>query len=142
MGVRLHRSSPTRRRPRPAGLNALPPLRSTLRNKLIAFARDSTRDRFAIRFAGETVRLALGSEHVKTVRAVDLSDPKNWQLRSRSSKVSPAPPRRPAPSGLAGLTQVAIQPDGIDSCIQCFVVDLYLDEQHPIVAIRLDRFAP
>lgn len=80
--------------------------------------------------------------HRSRARAVDLSDPKNWQLRSRSSKVSPAPPRRPAPSGLAGLTQVAIQPDGIDSCIQCFVVDLYLDEQHPIVAIRLDRFAP
>lgn len=52
------------------------------------------------------------------------------------------PPLASAPSGLAGLTQVAIQPDGIDSCIQCFVVDLYLDEQHPIVAIRLDRFAP
>lgn len=136
-------------------------------NRLIAFAWNPTRAHFdRIPFAGETVQLALGKEVVVTVPVDELAKPANWwvDVEHFAGRVGPfsaldalswqilsptvgehkqcsAPPT-PAPPGLGDRTQVGIQPDGVDSCINWFAVDLYLDHTSRILAVRLDRFEP
>lgn len=136
-------------------------------NRLIAFAWNPTREHFdQIPFAGDTVQLALGTEVVKTVPIDELAKPANWWLDVEYFEAFVGPfsaldvlswqtltptvgehkkcvsPPTPAPAGLAHRTQVAIQPDGIDTCIRWFAVDLYLDDRNQILAVRLDRFQP
>lgn len=136
-------------------------------NELVAFARDPGQERFdAIPFAGDEVILGLGGEVIKTVPTADLVDPAQWRLHVEefegwagpfsaletlsepqvetsvgAHKQCVSPPTQ-APDGLSGLTQVAIQPSGTDSCIDWFAVDVYTDDRGRIVGLRLDLFAP
>lgn len=49
---------------------------------------------------------------------------------------------RPAPAGLEDATRVALRPTRASSCIEWFVVNLYLDGQERVVAVQLDLFGP
>ncbi len=53
-----------------------------------------------------------------------------------------AGPPRPAPAELADFTRLGITPGGIDSCLQWFAVDLYLDDRGLVHGIVLDLFGP
>lgn len=137
-------------------------------NKLVAFAGNPTREHFdAIPFASDDVQLALGKEVIATVPTEDLADPVKWRLdvEEFAGRVGPfsaltaldstrdpnvtggvhdrcAWPATPVPDGLEKPQQVAIQPGGIDSCLDWFAVDLYLDFDDRIVAVRLDYTEP
>lgn len=138
-------------------------------NRLVAFARNPTPENFAeMPFAAPNanVRLALGAEVIKQMPSEMLADPVNWRMDvdefagfsgpfsvlkslqwrtldvKRGEHKRCANPPTPPPVDFAGVTQVAIQPDGIDSCIDWFAVDLYLGEDNSIIAVRLDLFGP
>lgn len=55
-----------------------------------------------------------------------------------------AGPPIPAPSGLAEMRRVSLQPadDSITSCLAWFTVDLFLDSNRDIVAVSLDVWEP
>lgn len=53
-----------------------------------------------------------------------------------------ASPPVPAPPGLGTRRRVSLQPAGVESCLQWFSVDLYLDDQGQIVAVTLDLWEP
>lgn len=46
------------------------------------------------------------------------------------------------PESLQGLRQLSIQPTGIDSCLQWFAVDLFVDDAGVVVAVMLDLWGP
>lgn len=115
------------------------------------------------------VELILGRSGLsRTVARDDLADPTNWEfdppdgyegfsgpfsllttLEGRDRlKITVgghphcAGPARAAPAHLADLTRVGVEPTDIDSCIQWFGLDLYLDDDGLVVAILLDLFGP
>lgn len=49
---------------------------------------------------------------------------------------------RELPDSLIGLRQLSIQPTGIDSCIQWFAVDVFVNDAGEIEAMMLDLFGP
>lgn len=53
-----------------------------------------------------------------------------------------ANPGHPAPGHLADLTRISIEPTQVESCIDWFTVELYLDPDGIVQAILLDLFGP
>lgn len=113
------------------------------------------------------VDMVLGDRLAKTVSAQDLDDPDSWVLpaqeyagyvgpfsiletlaRAKLVRVTPgaqphcASPPRPSPVSYADLQRVALEPTETDSCLQWFVVNLYLDDQDLLRAVQLDLWAP
>lgn len=118
----------------------------------------------ALPFAGE-VSLGLASDIITIVERADIADAANWQLDVDeyaglggpfSALDHPAPsveltvgphdhcanaPIAP-PVGFEDLRQIALQPTDIDSCIDWWSVDFYLDEEGRIRAVILLLFGP
>lgn len=113
------------------------------------------------------VDLLVGDRVVRTAAPEDLADPDTWVLpveahagyagpldilehlgRSEQLAVSVGPqphcagPPRPSPEPYADLLRVALEPVGYDSCIEWFVVNLYIDGDERLRAVQLDLFGP
>lgn len=115
------------------------------------------------------VELRLGnSGHVREVAVDALHDPATWEFEvpeGYAGFVGPfsvlrslegvdeltvsvgehdfcANPPQPTPDHLTGFTLVGITPAAIDSCIDWFAVDLWLDEDGLVRAIRLELYGP
>jgi hypothetical protein len=140
--------------------------RATL-NAFVRFARAPSEVTWrAVPFA-ETVRLGLGETLRARRSARELAQPAAWQLQARlfNAYVGPFSPLEPlagrdrlaftagrharcasppgdAPAQLASLRRLAIQPARIDSCLQWFAVDLYVDGDGRIVGVTLDIWEP
>jgi hypothetical protein len=118
----------------------------------------------ALPFAGE-VSLGLASDIITIVARSEIADASRWQLdvdeyagfggpfsaldhpaSSVELTVGPHdhcanPPIAP-PSGFEDLRQISLQPTDIDSCIDWWSVDFYLDEEGQIRAVTLLLFGP
>jgi len=46
------------------------------------------------------------------------------------------------PGELQGLRQLSIQPTGIDSCLQWYAIDIFVNDEGQAVAVMLDLFGP
>lgn len=137
---------------------------------LRAFAADPRPESFArLDFGPEFVPLLLGSMVHAQVAVEDLAVTSGWMLRPESfaGRVPPfsaldsladpgevlvaAGPRRHCaapplahPAGFEDLTQIVIEPaEGrIDSCLDWYAVQVYLDDQNRIAGVGLDLWDP
>ncbi len=117
--------------------------------------------------ASDEVELWLGPTTLDhTATPADLVDPDGWVLSSDdyagytgpfsgldaladvddiTVSTGPQPncaaPARPAPAGLEGLERIAIEPAESDSCLDWFVVNLWVDDGH-VRAVQLDLYEP
>jgi len=120
-------------------------------------------------FAPE-VRLGAASRLLSTVDADDVDDPRAWVLRLEyfrgysgpfsalelvqdhgdglTTSVGPHPhcagPPVPAPHALDDLRRVSLQPSSrsVDSCLDWFTVDLFVDDAGTVRAVTLDLWEP
>lgn len=138
---------------------------------LMTFAMDPTAANHAVLSLSDEVVLTAGPEIANTVTAGDLTDPAAWVLATGEFRggtgpvsvlsalrqlsewpggfditIGPHPhcasaPQPPA-AGLEDLTQISIQPAATESCLQWWVVDLFVDESNQIVGITYDIWEP
>ncbi len=119
--------------------------------------------------ASDGLQLWLGPQLVRTAPLDDLHEPDGWvmdveqyagwsgpfsvletlagapQLEGAlGARPHCASPARPSPDELADLTRVAISPalDSNSSCLEWFVVNLYLDDESRLHAVQLDLWEP
>jgi heat shock protein HslJ len=115
----------------------------------------------------DTVVLGLSDQIIATRTADELADPAAWQLDAEAfrGRVGPfsalellgtagqgrtlvgrhdhcAAPPAPIPGELQDARQLSFQPTGIDSCIEWWTVDLFLDADGQVIAITLDLWEP
>jgi hypothetical protein len=133
--------------------------------RLLAFALQPSDESFAAIPFADDVTFAFGTTVLGSRTAGELRQPENWTVEfppsaftgqfsvldalSDASEVSvtngphghcagePFPP----PPGAEGLTQTAITPTQVDSCLQWFAVDLYLRDGK-IAFVRYDLYEP
>ncbi len=117
--------------------------------------------------APQGVDLYLGQQRVRTSTADQLREPDGWVLpvelyagyagpfsalervgtaERLTLAAGPQPhcagPPRPSPPELADLDRYALTPAGTDSCLQWFVVNLYVDDEGRLHAVQLDLWEP
>jgi hypothetical protein len=117
--------------------------------------------------AADGIDLLLGDRVVRTATPDELRDPRTWVLpveehagfagpfdvlgtlaRAERLTVSVgarphcAGPPHPSPDAYADLLRVALEPAEHSSCIEWFVVNLYLDGDDRLQAVQLDLFGP
>lgn len=115
-------------------------------------------------FASE-VGLGLADRILRTVTVEELTSAAAWALeddgfRARTGPFSAleliaddavvtvgthahcASPPVPAPEGFAGHRRISVQPVGIDSCLQWYTIDLFVNVEGTIDAVTLDLFEP
>ena len=121
----------------------------------------------ALRWHPDGVALTLGGTAVMVTRTPqEIVDPANWTIEADGFRAYTGPfsaldaltgaeqvmvnngthahcaaPPMPLPD-VSFDRQVVIQADGIDSCLQWFVVDVLLDGDDRIVAVNLDLWEP
>lgn len=113
------------------------------------------------------IDLLIGDELVRSATPADLRDADAWVLPveeyagfagpfdvleplgrpgplavSLGAQPHCAGPSRPTPPAYSGFVRVALEPAEYDSCIQWFVVNLYLDDADRLRAVQLDLFGP
>ena len=136
----------------------------------VEFARTPSTDSFAALPMASVVSLGLGADiDLPSVPAQSLVNPANWiidrttfrayegpfsalDLLSRVSVFNSltddhphcASPPVPAPDGFEDHGRIAIQParTTIDSCLQWFTIDLFVDDSGQVEAITLDLWEP
>lgn len=114
-----------------------------------------------------TVRLGLTDQLLVTASSADLADPATWELDLEAFRgwvgpfsaidllarggelqrvVGPhdhcASPPAPINDALRDARHLSVQPTGIDSCLQWWTVDLYLDDEGAVIAVTLDLWEP
>lgn len=144
------------------------PDRDELLNELVAFAREPSDETWASVPFADRVQLGLGNRLLKTRSAQVLRDPAGWMLavdhfRGGAGPFSPfevlarsegsleyregsyrrcASPPRPPPRPVSGLRRLSIQPRELESCLQWFAVDVFVDGSGDIRAITVDFWEP
>ena len=113
------------------------------------------------------VVMGLGNVVVREHTAAELADPANWGFdsegfRGRTGTFSAlavlsaatetetivgthnhcASPPTPVPEALRGARRLSVQPTGIDSCIEWWTVDVFLDSGGDVVGIVFDTWEP
>lgn len=113
------------------------------------------------------VELYLGAQHIRTPTPDELRDPDGWVLPvelfagysgpfsaleqlgaterlalAAGAQPHCASPPRPSPPEIADLDRYALTPTEIDSCLQWFVVNLYVDDEGRLQAVQLDLWEP
>lgn len=131
-----------------------------------AVSATGTVDTQALRL-NDAVVIGLSDQLVETRTSADLADPANWQLDLEAfrGRVGPfsalelldgadevaalagrhdhcASPPAPIPPGLQDVRHLSIQPTGIDSCIDWWTVDLFVDADGTVIGITLDTWEP
>ncbi len=138
---------------------------------LMAFAVNPTPANLSKVPLSDSVVLTAGPDIAKTVATDELMDPAAWALEAEEFRGGTGPvsvlaalrglheweagfevtigphshcasPSQPRAAGLGGLTQVSIQSVATESCLQWWVVDLFVDESDEIVGITYDLWEP
>jgi heat shock protein HslJ len=124
-------------------------------------------DTDTLRVAEGGTQLGLGANVLATRSADELTDPNTWQLDLEAFRgyvgpfsalellgnadqittlVGPhdhcASPPAPIADELQGLRHLSIQPTGIDSCLQWWTVDIFVDDAGVVAGITLDLWEP
>lgn len=124
-------------------------------------------DTDTLRIADGGAQMGLGPNLLATRSADELTDPTNWQLDLEAFRgyvgpfsaleqlgnadqittmVGPhdhcASPPAPIADELRGLRHLSLQPTGIDSCLQWWTVDIFVDDAGDIAGITLDLWEP
>lgn len=120
-----------------------------------------------LRLAESGVQLGLSNDLLATRMPDELTDPAAWSLEREMFRAYLGPfsalvllagpleitalagshghcayPPQPVHPDLQGLRRLSIQPVDIDSCLQWYTVDLYLDDAGDVAGITLDLSEP